>query len=100
MVHVCVHFETQLYIYALHKGQIDRFLFRLFQSGLPDGLNMDKLLAILKGYGEYPAKYRYNSLVFNRFCEIYGACFWIALLLSISAFLSHVIAECLFGDHY
>ncbi|XP_013421633.1 TBC1 domain family member 31, partial [Lingula anatina] len=28
------------------------------QVGLPEGLNMDKLMAILRGYGEYPAKYR------------------------------------------
>ena len=29
-----------------------------FQKELPEQLNMDKLKAILKGYGEYPAKYR------------------------------------------
>ena len=28
-------------------------------SSLPDGLNMERLKAILKGYGEYPTKYRY-----------------------------------------
>ncbi|XP_033096364.1 TBC1 domain family member 31-like isoform X1 [Anneissia japonica] len=27
-------------------------------TGLPDGLDMNRLKAILKGYGEYPAKYR------------------------------------------
>ncbi|XP_071957436.1 TBC1 domain family member 31-like isoform X2 [Antedon mediterranea] len=27
-------------------------------SGLPEGLDMNRLKAILKGYGEYPAKYR------------------------------------------
>ena len=39
-----------------------QFVMRLytfeFQNGLPDSLSMDRLLTILKGYGEYPAKYR------------------------------------------
>ncbi|KAK6174116.1 hypothetical protein SNE40_017453 [Patella caerulea] len=28
------------------------------QASLPDGMDMNKLMAILKGYGEYPSKYR------------------------------------------
>ena len=28
------------------------------QTELPEGLNMNRLLAILHEYGEYPAKYR------------------------------------------
>ena len=33
------------------------FIF-IFQKELPEGLNMERLQAILKGYHEYPAKYR------------------------------------------
>lgn len=34
------------------------------QVDLPDGLSMNRLQAILKGYGEYPAKYRYDKSCF------------------------------------
>ena len=41
------------------KNNFKIFLLFLPQvSPLPEGLNIDRLQAILKGYGEYPAKYR------------------------------------------
>ena len=41
MLHVCV-----------------KIIYVCFQKEVPDSLNMERLTAILKGYGEYPAKYR------------------------------------------
>lgn len=36
------------------------FLYAL-QNDLPGGLNKKRLLALLKAFGEYPAKYRYDQ---------------------------------------
>ena len=60
-------------------------IFILFlQSQLPDGLNMDKLYAILKEYGEFPEKYRYFKIKF--YCQIFVTAIsttWMFLILCV-----------------
>lgn len=50
-------YHITMLIYACLKNV---FLYAL-QNDLPGGLNKKRLLALLKAFGEYPAKYRYSQ---------------------------------------